>query len=75
MGAIRIATLKVNGVRDQVKGAGLYEVLRQKVFDVALLQEIHSDTALDSQSTNIRVEVSQSCYLKVLFQYLMKWSR
>lgn len=43
MGEVRIASLNVNGARDPLKRAELYELLKVKRLDVALLQETHSD--------------------------------
>ena len=43
MSEIRIASLNMNGARDRSKRAQLFELAKQKHFDVALLQETHSD--------------------------------
>lgn len=43
MSNINIASLNVNGARDSKKGAEIYEFVKQKHFDVVLLQETHSD--------------------------------
>ena len=43
MSEIRIASLNMNGARDRSKRAQLFELAKQKRFDVALLQETHSD--------------------------------
>lgn len=43
MSNINIASLNVNGARDSKKRAKIYEFVKQKHFDVVLLQETHSD--------------------------------
>lgn len=43
MSNINIASLNVNGARDSKKRAEIYELVKQKHFDVVLLQETHSD--------------------------------
>lgn len=43
MANIRIASLNVNGARDDVKRMQVYEIMKQKQLDVLLLQETHSD--------------------------------
>lgn len=43
MGDIHIASLNVNGARDCIKRAALYEIMNQKKIDVLLVQETHSD--------------------------------
>ena len=43
MGDLRIASLNLNGARDPLKRAGLYELAKQKRLDVVFLQETHSD--------------------------------
>lgn len=43
MSNINIASLNVNGARDSKKRAEIYEFVKQKHFDVVLLQETHSD--------------------------------
>ncbi|MGL5904155.1 MAG: endonuclease/exonuclease/phosphatase family protein, partial [Cetobacterium sp.] len=43
MSSINIASLNVNGARDCKKRAEIYELFKQKHFDVVLLQETHSD--------------------------------
>lgn len=40
---IRIASLNVNGARDDVKRMQVYETMKQKQLDVLFLQESHSD--------------------------------
>lgn len=43
MSELNIATLNVNGARDMRKRADIFEVVKQKRIDVAMLQETHSD--------------------------------
>lgn len=43
MAIIHIASLNVNGARDDVKRMKVYETMKQKQLDVLLLQETHSD--------------------------------
>lgn len=43
MSSIRLGTLNINGARDSGKRAMLYELIRQKKYDVMFVQETHSD--------------------------------
>lgn len=43
MGAIRVGTLNLNGVRCMQKRALLFELIHQKNIDVTFVQETHSD--------------------------------
>ncbi len=43
MSNINIASLNVNGARDCKKRAEIFELIKQRRIDVALLQETHSD--------------------------------
>ncbi len=43
MEALRIGSLNINGGRDSVKRAIVYETIEQKKLDIVFLQETHSD--------------------------------
>ena len=43
MGEIRVASLNINGAREQKKRAVLFETIKQKKFDIVFVQETHSD--------------------------------
>ena len=40
---IHVASLNVNGARDRLKRAEIYDIMTQKNIDVFFLQETHSD--------------------------------
>ena len=45
MSGIRVGSLNLNGARDIRKRALLFELIKQKGIDIALVQETHSDRA------------------------------
>lgn len=43
MSEVRVASLNVNGARERIKRAAVFETIRQNKFDVFFAQETHSD--------------------------------
>jgi len=47
MEALRIGSLNINGGRDSVKRAVVYETIEEKKLDIVFLQETHSEVEWD----------------------------